>query len=116
MTLPVNKLEAYDLLRRWRDVETLLRVRAELFPVVFDLEGVIGRVEPPHVAVMVRGHGTVEFLLENEWGLAFGEPSDISEATGRSSSDEKQYRFGEILIAVKVDGSKHSIMFMEILE
>jgi hypothetical protein len=94
----------------------LLRVRADLFPVVFDLEGVIGRVEPPHVAVMVRGHGRAEFLLENEWELVFGEPSAISEATGKSSSDEKQYRFGEILTARKMGGSNHRIMFMEILE
>lgn len=115
MTMPVKKEEAYDLLRRWRDNATPLRVRAELFPVVFDLEGVIGRVEPPHVALTVLGRGRTEFLLEDEWNLVFGEPSDIGGATGKSSSDEKHYVFGEILIAVKTDASQHAIFFMEIV-
>lgn len=116
MALRVNKDEAYDLLRRWRDNETPLRVRAELFPVVLDLECLLGRVEPPHLVVVARGRGTAEFLIENEWELRFAELKDASEAVGKSSSDEKAYRFGEVLVAVKTDGSGHNIFFMEILE
>jgi hypothetical protein len=115
----IDKVEAFALLAGWRDARALLRVRAELFPAIFDLEGVIGRADAPLVALVVENLGTAEVLLKDGWQFAIGDPNtqrtNVNNAVGSSSSDKKRYEFGKTLVASKRDGSRWSILFMEIL-
>jgi hypothetical protein len=97
----------------------LLRVRAELFPAIFDLEGTIGKVESPVITLVVENLGTAIVLLKDGWYYATGEPEsqrgNTQGAVGSSSSNKKRYEFGKTLAATKRDGSRHCVMFMEIL-
>ena len=115
----IDKDEAFALLADLRDRGALLRVRAELFPAIFDLEGTIEKVESPVVTLVVEDRGTATVLLKDGWHFATGgsesQRSNLRDVVGSSSSNKKRYEFGKSLVATKRDGSRHSVMFMEIL-
>ncbi|MGA3101597.1 MAG: hypothetical protein ABSD61_07030 [Terracidiphilus sp.] len=115
----IDKDDAFALLAGWRDRGAFLRVRAELFPAIFDLEGTIEKVDSPVVALDVKDRGNAVVLLKDGWHFATGGPEsqrgNIQDAVGRSSSNKKQYEFGKTLVASKRDGSRHCVLFMEIL-
>jgi hypothetical protein len=115
----IEKDEAFALLAGWRDKGTLLRVRAELFPAIFDLEGTIEKVDSPVIALNAEDRGTAVVLLKDGWYFETGgsesQRGRVQDAVGRSSSDKKRYEFGKALVATKRDGSRHCVLFMEIL-
>jgi hypothetical protein len=115
----IDKDEAFALLAGWRDRGTLLRVRAELFPAIFDLEGTIEKAESPVITLVVEDRGTATVLLKDGWNFATGEPQsqsgNVQGAIGSSSSNKKRYEFGKSIVATKRDGSRHCVMFIEIL-
>lgn len=114
----IDKDEAFALLADLRDRGALLRVRAELFPAIFDLEGTIEKVDSPVITLVVEDRGNAVVLLKDGWHFAIGPESErgnLRDVVGSSSSNKKRYEFGKTLVATKRDGSRHCVMFMEIL-
>jgi len=114
----IDKGEAFALLAELRDRGALLRVRAELFPAIFDLEGTIEKVDSPVITLVVEDRGNAVVLLKDGWYFAIGPESErgnLRDVVGSSSSNKKRYEFGKTLVATKRDGSRHCVMFMEIL-
>lgn len=115
----IDKEEAFALLADWRDRGALLRIRAELFPAIFDLEGTLEKVDSPVITLVVEDRGTAIVLLKDGWYFATEKPKsqygNIQGAVGSSSSNKKRYEFGKTMVASKRDGSRHCVMFMEIL-
>jgi hypothetical protein len=112
----VSQSEAFDLLRRFAENKTDLRVRAEMPEFQFDFMASINRVDEPLIGLDLAYRGYAEFRFDGSWGYGFAAPASstpLDNRVGESSSGSRRYEFGEMVAAVKSDHS--FVLFVEVV-